>query len=725
MGDGLFCITIPITPRYNMADIDLRGSPHFPEWLGQSGFSLALTTYQTNRLLLLGSNGDGTFSGFERLFDRPMGLSASEDGEHITMATRYQIRELTNVLSPDETHEGYDRVYVPRRAHTIGELDAHDLCRTAGGNILFVNTRFSCVATPSDTHSFRPVWTPPFLSEISPEDRCHLNGLALEGGQPRYATAVSQSDVAAGWRDRREGSGVVIDVKTGDTVAEGLTMPHSPHLRDGDLYLINAGTGDFGRVDLETGQFEPIAFVPGFGRGLAFRNGHAIVGLSEPRGDEVFQDLPLGRRLEKKDAAPRCGLFVVDLDTGTAAHWLTFSSVISELYDVQVLPGTCRPMALGFKTDEIQRFVTIEQEEGTQRFLLTPDSPGASDADDTEMSKSEANRAAAADASMFSFELPGETRRGTRIESNQPYRLHTGQMAAEELLRRFGPLLPNRFQQRVATGQLSSERPLLGVVASCGDEPVGLTAADQAQSPALLRALGVLPAHRGQGLGTRLLEGIERLCKESGVGRLEAEYRGDLKDRVSLERLFEKRGWSRPEVHRHLFKVAVSDAVKHPELQRREPPAGDIFPWSEMSRTEHRRVKQKVQDGDLPPLHSPLQMTDAIEAASSIALGTSEGVLGWIVAHRLADDLLQYTSLYVERSVRRQGIGLALITEAAHRQHERTDVPNALWTIESENVAMMTCVEEHLSPVLTSHVERWRTEKVLSGFGSDQSDSAV
>lgn len=130
----------------------------------------------------------------------------------------------------------------------------------------------------------------------------------MENGEPRYATAVGRSDVAAGWRDRREESGIVIDAQTDEIMADGLTMPHSPCLHDVDLYLINAGTGDLGRLDRETGTFEPIAFCPGFGRGLTFHEDTAIVGLSKPRGDEVFQDLPLGDRLREKGANPRCGL---------------------------------------------------------------------------------------------------------------------------------------------------------------------------------------------------------------------------------------------------------------------------------------------------------------------------------------------------------------------------------------------------------------------------------
>lgn len=57
------------------------------------------------------------------------------------------------------------------------------------GRLLFINTTFSCLATLQTGFSFKPLWRPPFISKPVAEDRCHLNGLAMRGGQPTYATA--------------------------------------------------------------------------------------------------------------------------------------------------------------------------------------------------------------------------------------------------------------------------------------------------------------------------------------------------------------------------------------------------------------------------------------------------------------------------------------------------------------------------------------------------------
>lgn len=203
------------------------------------------------------------------------------------------------------------------------------------------------------------MWQPPFISRLAAEDRCHLNGLALRDGGPRYATAISQSDVADGWRDHRRQGGCVIDIETNDVMATSLSMPHSPRWHQDRLWLLNSGTGEFGYLNLESGQFEAVTFCPGYLRGLAFAGDFAVVGLSEPRHNQSFQGLPLVDALATKGASPRCGLGVIDLRSGDLVHTLRIEGIIAELYDVPVIPQVRRPMAIGFRNDEIRRVISI------------------------------------------------------------------------------------------------------------------------------------------------------------------------------------------------------------------------------------------------------------------------------------------------------------------------------------------------------------------------------
>jgi uncharacterized protein (TIGR03032 family) len=177
----------------------------------------------------------------------------------------------------------------------------------------------------------------------------------MDGARPAYVSAVSRSDVADGWRERRHDGGVVIDVASSEIVASGLSMPHSPRLYDGRLWLLNSGTGEFGTVDRAGGGFTPVAFCPGYARGLAFAGRHAVIGLSRPRRNRTFEGLALDERLRAKDAVARCGLQVVDIDTGNAVEWLRYEHTIEELYDVAVIAGVRQAEAVGFRADDIQR----------------------------------------------------------------------------------------------------------------------------------------------------------------------------------------------------------------------------------------------------------------------------------------------------------------------------------------------------------------------------------
>jgi uncharacterized protein (TIGR03032 family) len=342
--------------------LEVSASRHFPEWLAQERISLALTTYQTGKLIFIGRGAEGRLAVFERTFNRAMGLWA--DSQTLWLSSLYQMWRFENVLQPGQLHEGHDRLYVPRAGYTTGDLDVHDIAVEASGRVVFVNTRFSCLATFSERDSFIPLWQPPFISKLAAEDRCHLNGLALGGGRVRYVTAVSASDVTDGWRDRRRDGGIVIDVHTGQVVLAGLSMPHSPRIYRDRLWLLNSGTGYFGSVttsslDNSHGTFGPVAFCPGYARGLAFTGDYAVLGLSRPRHDKTFGGLALDEALAGKGAEARSGLHVVDLRSGDTVHWLRLEGMVSELYDVAVLPGVVRPMALGFKTDEIQRLLTM------------------------------------------------------------------------------------------------------------------------------------------------------------------------------------------------------------------------------------------------------------------------------------------------------------------------------------------------------------------------------
>lgn len=332
--------------------LEVLESEGFSQFLLDSGASLAFTTYQAGKILFVGVNKAGRVSIFERSFPRCMGLGPA--GDTIWMSSLFQLWRLENFLPKGQMHKGYDAVFVPVMGHTTGEIDVHDICEGPDGRPLFVGTRVNCLATLDARNSFAPVWKPPFIDTIVAEDRCHLNGAAFVDGRARFVTCVAMTNTRRGWSDRRRDGGVVLSVPDGEPVVTGLSMPHSPRLHEGRLWMIQSGTGEFGWVDRDRGRFEPVCDLPGFARGLGFLNGHAIIGVSRPRKDKTFQGLELDDRLQARGQEPICAILAVDLASGRIAHSLQLKGAVQELYDVCVLPGLRRPMALGFMSDDIR-----------------------------------------------------------------------------------------------------------------------------------------------------------------------------------------------------------------------------------------------------------------------------------------------------------------------------------------------------------------------------------
>ena len=344
--------------REEQQELEITYSPGLEGWLDAQKVSLAFAV-PPSKLFLIGLNGGGRLSAFERTFNKCMGLTAAGPAT-IYLGTRYQIWRLESAPPQGADYEGYDHCYVPRRVWTTGYINCHDVALDGDGEALFVNTRFGCLARLSDRYSFVPLWWPPYQTRRRQGDCCHLNGVAMAEGAPAYVTSVSRTSELDSWREHRNDGGVVTDVATGEIVCTGLSMPHSPRLHGGDLWLTNAGTGHLGRVDLDRGRFEPLTFAPGFLRGLTFVGDYALVGSSKFRDGGLYSGLPLDETLAAAGTGPKLGVFVVDLRTGGIAEWLLLEGPIHELFDVIALPGVRRPMALGLVTDEIEHQIWFD-----------------------------------------------------------------------------------------------------------------------------------------------------------------------------------------------------------------------------------------------------------------------------------------------------------------------------------------------------------------------------
>ncbi|MEN8260240.1 MAG: TIGR03032 family protein [Pseudomonadota bacterium] len=278
-----------------------------------------------------------------RIFAKPMGMTA--DGNRLTIGDANTVWDYRNMpalaqkLEPPGRHDG---CYVPRRMHVTGDIDIHELAYDAQDELWVVNTRFCCLCTLDKDHSFRPRWRPPFVSALAPEDRCHLNGLGMVDGRPKYVTALGQADTPGGWRANKASGGVLMDIETNEILLQGLSMPHSPRWYEGKLWFLESGQGSLAVADLKRGTWKTVVEVPGFTRGIDFYGPLAFIGLSEVRESAVFSGIPLVRRLTERT----CGVWVVNIQTAETVGFLRFEAGVQEIFAVQVLRGIRFPELL-------------------------------------------------------------------------------------------------------------------------------------------------------------------------------------------------------------------------------------------------------------------------------------------------------------------------------------------------------------------------------------------
>lgn len=347
-------------------DVDFTTTPGFSAFLASLRVSLIVSTYQTGNVFFFGPDQNDHLAVSPVTMPRPMGIFATDQSVYVGGKTH--IYRFNNILPAGVTHEGADRVFIPQASWVIADMDAHDIVREKSGRVVFVNTLYSCLATLSEDFSFSPLWKPPHITALAPEDRCHLNGVALKDGVVTFASAFSKTDAKQSWRTCKDSAGVIWNVHTNQVVLDKLSMPHSPRWHDNRLWCLESGTGRMGSVDLEKKTFVPLVEIPGYLRGLAFHGDFAFIGSSVPRPDSVIKHAQLDSKFAEKGQAQTCGIFVVNLKLGKVVHAVRISGAVQEVYDIAILSNTLRPRAEGSASEALDFMLNI----GPQQSLAKP-----------------------------------------------------------------------------------------------------------------------------------------------------------------------------------------------------------------------------------------------------------------------------------------------------------------------------------------------------------------
>ena len=324
-------------------------SPNLPELLRQLGCTIALSTYQAGKVVFLSAKNDDKLVQLPRHFAKPMGIALH--GNKMAIACLDEVLVLVN--SPQlaahypKSPNTYDAMYMPRASYFTGQIDIHDLDYGVNDQLFAVNTSFSCIIKIDDNYSFTPVWQPSFITNLASEDRCHLNGMALQNGMPKYVTAFHDTDTPQGWRERVADGGIVIDVESSEIIARDLPMPHSPRLFEGELFLLLSATGELVKLEKNSGKYQRVTQLNGFVRGLCKHGDYVFIGHSKLR-----QNSSTFAKLKFAEQATTAGVSVVHLPTGALVGEIRYQSSVDEIYDVQVLPNCMAPGILNTEKPE-------------------------------------------------------------------------------------------------------------------------------------------------------------------------------------------------------------------------------------------------------------------------------------------------------------------------------------------------------------------------------------
>tara|TARA_R110001592_G_scaffold230364_1_gene487192 strand:+ start:3710 stop:4777 length:1068 start_codon:yes stop_codon:yes gene_type:complete len=329
-----------------------RFSAQVPELLNKLKCSIALSTYQAGKVVFISPSEDSErLITLPRAFRKPMGIAIK--GNKMAMSLYDEVIIFQNSRELAEHYPNkknvYDSLWLPRTTYYTGLVDMHDIDFGDDG-IYAINTSFSCICKVDGEYNFSPFWKPPFIQDFKPGDFCHLNGMVMLNGKPKYVTALGKTNTPQGWRNCIVDGGVLMDVEKNEILLEGLSMPHSPNMYNNDLYLLMSASGEFVKVNLDTKTYEIIKKFDGFCRGLSFHGDYAFIGFSKLRkNSSTFA------KLSFSDKANFAGIKIIHMPTQAQVGEIIYETSVDEIYEVTILENSTRPNILN-TSDDIHKY---------------------------------------------------------------------------------------------------------------------------------------------------------------------------------------------------------------------------------------------------------------------------------------------------------------------------------------------------------------------------------
>lgn len=258
----------------------------------------------------------------------------------------------------------------------------------------------------------------------------------------------------------------------------------------------------------------------------------------------------------------------------------------------------------------------------------------------------------------------------------------------------------------------------LAVGALRAGRPVGLALAGMREGDATAEAfsLYVAPESRGEGLGTRLLEALERELAAEGMKGVHAVYMTGQPGQAALERVLEKSGWE-PPVPRMLTARFSLEGARRTEWYGRYPltEGYTVFPWAELTAEERAALKTSQEERawikpDLVPWKHDHY---GFEPVSSLGVRLHGELVGWVINHALSPTLVRFTCSFIRRDLGRRGKLVPVFSESIRRLSERTAYQECTMTVPLLHSGMAGFLRRWCAPFCSFVAETRGTGKRL------------
>tara|TARA_B100000315_G_scaffold162395_2_gene150841 strand:- start:4224 stop:5114 length:891 start_codon:yes stop_codon:yes gene_type:complete len=262
-------------------------------------------------------------------------------------------------------------------------------------------------------------------------------------------------------------------------------------------------------------------------------------------------------------------------------------------------------------------------------------------------------------------------------------------------------------------------KEIFGMTVEESDFPIGLILAEPKRSIKEVKILSIFleKKYRDKGVGKELIRHFINYIKTLGCQKIKIVYEQGRKYSQIINKLAKGASFSPEKVRGIMCRCLGSKLRKAPWLQKQLLPSSfQLFPWKEITSSQKIFIKdQYLHLESFPEMLNPFHDKQIIEYLNSLGLLYDNEVVGWQINHRIAEDTIRYTAMYVREDLQKFGLAIPLMIESI-RKHiycGNFNLNKATFFIPEVLNPMTEFVNNHMKPFIDQINQSIEREVIL------------